>query len=565
MVTQEPALAQQRTWDGKRWRAALHTGTAWLERHHTAVNDLNVFPVPDGDTGTNMLLTMRAALGGLDHAAHEAAAISKQASRGALMGARGNSGVILSQILAGMARALEGCHRCDAHTLARALTEGSKAAYGAVAQPVEGTILTVARAAGHAAVEAARESRDVAFTLRRATAAATQAVRETRNQLQVLREAGVVDAGGEGYRLILEGMLHEETDGLPETQATALLSNETSPIALPVRDATSIAAIDSDSEGWGYCTQFLLTGRDIDLTHIRQTIQSLADWSVVVGDSEMVRVHGHTDDPGQVLSAVVAEGRLADIHIEDMDRQVLEQEARQVQAPAEPAVPDDTAPPVPVAIVAVAVGDGLLAVLRSLGTSEVVTGGQSMNPSTAELLAACEAANAADVLILPNNKNVILAAEQVAQLTPDHMRMTVVPTTTVIQGIAAQLAFNGEASPAENAAAMTEAAQVVRTVELTRAIRDSTSGNLAVREGEAIALVDNQLVAQGTDEISALRGALDTLNTADYEVVSVYAGADSETATTDMLVARLQEWLPQAEIEVTPGGQPHYHYLIGLE
>ncbi len=565
MVTQEPALAQQTTWDGQRWRAALLGGTARLEQHCEAVNDLNVFPVPDGDTGTNMLLTMRAALAGIDPAAQEAAAVAKQAARGALMGARGNSGVILSQIIAGMARALEGHQESDAQTMARALTEAAEAAYGAVAQPVEGTMLTVARAAGRAAEQAAGESQDVTFTLRRATTAAAEAVRKTRYQLQVLREAGVVDAGGEGYRLILEGMLQAETDGVPNADASALLGDGAAPVAPAIGAMTDSTTTDGDAEGWGYCTQFLITGRDLDMAHIRRTIESLADWSVVVGDSDIIRVHGHTDDPGQMLSAVVANGRLADIHIEDMDLQVLEREAQQAQGPAEPELSDDPAPPVPLATVAVAAGEGLEAVLRSLGAGEIVTGGQTMNPSTEELLAACVAANASEVIILPNNKNVILGAEQVIQLVPDDVDVTIVPTKTVVQGIAAQLAFNGEDSPAMNAAAMTEAAQAVCTVELTHAVRDSTSGDLAVREGEAIVLVDDVLVAHGADQIGALRGALDTLDTDDYEIVSVYPGAAAEPATTDALVARLEEWLPLAEIEVTPGGQPHYHYFIGLE
>ena len=562
MVTQEPALAQQSTWDGRRWRAALLGGTARLEQHREAVNDLNVFPVPDGDTGTNMLLTMRAALAGIDPAADEAGAIGKQAARGALMGARGNSGVILSQIIAGMARALEGHRESDAQTMARALKEAAEAAYGAVAQPVEGTILTVAREAGRAAEQAAEESHDVATTLRRATTAAAEAVRKTRYQLKVLEEAGVVDAGGEGYRLILEGMLLAETDGIEVSLGDA--AAPVAPAMAPMAGSTTGDG-DADGEGWGYCTQFLITGRDLHMDHIRQTIQSLADWSVVVGDSEVIRVHGHTEDPGQMLSALVGSGRLADIHIEDMDLQVLEREARQAQGPADTEVSDETAPPVPLATVAVAAGEGLVAVLRSLGVSEIVMGGQTMNPSTEELLAACTAANASQVLILPNNKNVILAAEQVSQLVPDDMGVTIVPTKTVVQGIAAQLTFNGEDSPDENAAAMTEAAQTVCTIELTYAVRDSTSGNLAVREGEAIALVDDMLVAHGADQISALRGALDTLDTDDYEVVSVYPGADAEPDTTDTLVAQLEEWLPLAEIEVTPGGQPHYHYFIGLE
>lgn len=562
MVTQEPALAQQTTWDGQRWRAALLGGTARLEQHREAVNDLNVFPVPDGDTGTNMLLTMQAALAGIDPAADEAGAIGKQAARGALMGARGNSGVILSQIIAGMARALEGHRESDAQTMARALTEAAEAAYGAVAQPVEGTMLTVAREVGRAAEQAAAESPDVVTTLRRATTAAAEAVRKTRYQLQVLTEAGVVDAGGEGYRLILEGMLLAETDGIevsPGDMAAAVAP------AIGAMAGSATADSDAEGEGWGYCTQFLITGQDLDMDHVRQTIQSIADWSVVVGDSEVIRVHGHTDDPGQMLSAMVANGRLADIHIEDMDLQVLEREARQAQGPAEPDVADDTAPPVPLATVAVAAGDGLTAVLRSLGVSEIVKGGQTMNPSTEELLAACTAANASQVLILPNNKNVILAAEQVAQLVPDDVSVTIVPTKTVVQGIAAQLAFNSEAAPDENAAAMTEAAQAICTIELTYAVRDSTSGNLAVREGEAIALVDDMLVAHGADQIAALRGALDTVDTDDYEVASVYPGADAEPEVTDALVAQLEEWLPMAEIEVTSGGQPHYHYFIGLE
>ena len=563
MVTQEPAVEQRAHWDGPLWRKLLHAGTARLERHHVSVNDLNVFPVPDGDTGTNMLLTMRAAVGAVDQRAHEAAGTVRQAARGALMGARGNSGVILSQILAGMAQALEQCKICDGNALAQALTAGAKAAHGAVAQPVEGTILTVARATGRAAEEAARETGDLAVILRHATTAASQAVRETQHQLRELREAGVVDAGGEGYRLVLEGMLQAATgaDGDALAPLPAAARPETSPTESPTAEPPGSAE-------WGYCTQFLISGDHLDLAAARRAIESQAQWAVVVGENEIIRVHGHTDDPGQLLSYAVTVGHLGDIHIEDMDQQVLEQEARQAQQPSPlPAAPRPA--PAPIATVAVVAGDGLVDIFRSLGSGGLVAGGQSMNPSTADLLAAIQATEASQVLVLPNNKNVVLSAEQAAALaqsdTAPAVRVSVVPTKTVADGIAAQLAFNPEAPLEENARQMAEAAAHVRTIELTRAVRATTFGEVGVRQGDAIALLDDRIVASGTDEQEVLRAALGHLGEPEAELITVYTGEDARAASTDAIAQIIQQRFPQGEVDIQDGGQPHYPYIIGLE
>lgn len=584
--------------DGGALRALLASGTTWLERKTAAVNALNVFPVPDGDTGTNMLLTMQAALASVVKlAATEVGKAMQAAARGGLLGARGNSGVILSQILAGMARALDGVASCDGPALARALAEGAASAYSAVPRPVEGTILTVAKAAGAAAMavvwrsEEGRRPPTCQQVLECAVAAARDAVARTPDQLPMLRQAGVVDAGGEGYRLILEGMalahrwppgsgvnapepvhVARAAAGGPAGVVTAAgAAAESNAPAGPV--SVDVSAIPEQE--WGYCTQFLIRGEQLDVGHIRGELQSFAESTLVVGDSSLVRVHGHTQDPGELISYAVLQGRLQSISIEDMDAQhdawlrgqikgaaVAEGVLDGVALPACPVAP----PAAALATVVVAPGPGMDAVLRGLGAGHVVLGGQTMNPSAQDLLEAAQQTGAQTVIVLPNNANVMLAAQQAAQLAgAADPRLLVVPTRTVPQGIAAQVAFRAEATAEVNVAMMATAAAAVRTVEVTRATRSITLGDITVHEGDAVGLLDDDLVSAAPGTLEAARQALERAGAGTAEIITVYSGAAVDAAAVNAFVDGLRETYGGTEIELVPGGQPHSDYIISVE
>src|SRR5687768_12478187 len=405
----------------------IRGGTSWLERNAAVVNQLNVFPVPDGDTGTNMLLTMRAAADGATKTkAAETGAVMRAIAQGAVMGARGNSGVILSQIVAGLARGLEGTTTVDGPSFARAIMEGSATAYRAVTRPVEGTILTVAREAGEGAMDVLSAHADPSCieVLEAALASAVQAVERTPEQLPVLRQAGVVDAGGEGYRVILEGMaLVLRGEPIPASAAEAVHSPM--PHAPEHRMPVDTSAIPD--EEWGYCTQFVIKGEALDLERIRTELQDLAASALVVGDEELVRVHGHTEDPGQLLTYAVRFGRLQRISIEDMDAQHDEWLKTQVEdvsviesgGSARNGHAGSEAPAIALATVVVSPGDGITEVFRSFGAGEVIAGGQTMIPSANDVLEAAKRTRAGTVIVLPNNGNVVMTAQQAAQVAQE--------------------------------------------------------------------------------------------------------------------------------------------------
>jgi DAK2 domain fusion protein YloV len=572
-----PVSPAAETLGGEDFRRLLQSATTWLERNAAAVDALNVFPVPDGDTGTNMLLTMRAAVDGARKVKGAAAgAVLKGAAQGAVMGARGNSGVILSQIVAGIARGTGEHETCDGSLLAAALAEGAATAYRAVSRPVEGTILTVARLAGDGAVAAAGHPPTGVpltcnFVLERAHGAAREAVERTPEQLPVLRQAGVVDAGGEGYRVILEGMcLALRGESLPESPSTTPHTGEgaraggDSPLVLDVQDGGE----------WGYCTQFLIHGEALDVLQLREDLQKIAESTLVVGDESFVRVHGHTENPGELLTFAVRYGRLQRISIEDMDAQHDAWLRNQVQDTATAAAGggESEAPPeappttVPLGTVAVAPGSGLADVLRSLGALEIVPGGQTMNPSAGELLEAARRSGAETVILLPNNGNVVSTAEHAIGVADNGSpRVLVVPTRTVPQGIAAQLAFDPQSSPEENVAAMTGAAGAVRTVEVTRATRSVTIGDLAVGEGDFLGLLDDKVVAASAEPLVAATQALDLAGAEKAELITVYRGEAPDGPEAAAFVEELQGRYPGAEIQLVYGGQPHYDYMISVE
>ena len=562
--------------DAARLKRLLKGGTDWLERNAAAVNALNVFPVPDGDTGTNMLLTMRAAVeGGTKNQATDTGPAMRAIAQGAVMGARGNSGVILSQIIAGIARGVEGTTTVDGAALARGLQEGAATAYRAVTRPVEGTILTVARAAGDGVLELLRShsAPSCATVLDAAIEAAQRAVERTPEQLPILRQAGVVDAGGEGYRVILEGMamalrgeVFPDTPGAL-TQPVEQAQTSLQPAIVFTSDSDALAA-----EEWGYCTQFVIKGESLDMLKIRDELQELAASALVVGDEELVRVHGHTEDPGQLLTYAVKFGRLERISIEDMDAQHdewLRAQASDVEVLAPPTSAtstDSESPTIDLAVVAVSPGSGLSDVFKSLGTAEVIAGGQTMNPSAHDVIEAARRTRARAVLVLPNNGNVVMTAQQAAQVAEEHgLRLFVVPTKTVPQGIAAQLAFNASATAEDNAKAMADASQSVRTVEITRATRSVTLDDVEVQSGDTLGLLDDKLVAAGPDTARIAHQALENAGAETAEVVTLYRGADVSQSDAETFADSVRSAFPNVSVELVDGGQPHYDYLISVE
>jgi len=540
--------------DGERFKRLVYAGLVWLRQHQEEINALNVFPVPDGDTGTNMVLTMQAAweeVAGVDE--NNVGKVAHRVAHGALMGARGNSGVILSQIWRGMARHLDNKEWLTASDLAAALEEGVRTAYKGVIRPVEGTILTVAREAAEEASLAAGRTTDLSVVLERAVRRAWDALARTPDLLPVLAEAGVVDAGGQGLCVILEGMmrtLRGEVMGESAAVATTVMGPAFAAEAVP-------------EEEYGYDVQFLIVGQNLDVEAIRRDIDAMGTSTLVVGDSEMVKVHVHVPDPGVPLSYAVRLGSLRDVVVEDMQAQYREFVRAREQARPAPAMMVSGAPPREVGVVAVVSGDGLEKVFMSLGASAVVPGGQTMNPSTEEILRVVESLPTPKVVILPNNGNIILAARQAQELS--QKEVVVVPTRSIPQGVAALLAFNHQAGLEENAETMERAAREVHTGEVTTATRDASLNGVQVRQGQIIGLQDDQLVVSGDTVDEVVEALLDRMGVADLEIVTLYYGAGVRQEEAEALAARLQEKYPDQTFEVVYGGQPHYFYILSAE
>jgi uncharacterized protein len=538
--------------DGPLFKRALLGSLSWLAANHEEVNRLNVFPVPDGDTGTNMLLTLQSAVEDVRESnAAEVSKIAKLASHGSLMGARGNSGVILSQIFRGFARAVEGKTSLTPSELAAALEEAANAAYRAVNKPTEGTILTVAREAGRAAATAASgPDATVPRVIAAAAAGARAAVLKTPSQLQILRDAGVVDAGGFGLELILEGMLKtvEESDSAPAALTEA---------RKPASPAAQVA-LDLPEGGWGYCTEFLIEGNNLDTELIRGQIESLGNSVLVVGEPELVKVHVHTDDPTRVINLAGGYGKLMKLSVGDMStqhRRILDSEGAAGAAKASRANG--------VGLVAVVAGRGLVDIFRGLGVDAIIEGGQTMNPSTQDMLTAIESLPYDEVVLLPNNGNVIAAAKQVVGLTKK--KVHVVETHSMPQGVSAVVAFRPERPAAENLKAMRVEAERVQTIEVTHAVRDTRSNGLRVRKGDVIGLINDRLEFAGGDYADVVHKALSKLGPDSYELVTVYRGEQASDAELARLESEIRTSYPSLEVEVQQGGQHHYPFILSVE
>ena len=568
---------------GQQVLAGLTAALSWLEANQQEINDLNVFPVPDGDTGSNMYLTLRSAVEeARDAPSPEAAdSVLAAAAHGSLMGARGNSGVILSQILRGFAQGSSQRSRLDAGGVAQAMTEASAVAYRAVMKPTEGTILTVVRDAAAAAAAASTTTDDIRVVLDHVVTEAHAAVERTTDQLQVLREANVVDAGGFGLAVILEGFARAVGDTQSAAQAPALVRRSGEPAlrlppnpgdleatgsAVPRRGAAAVAPRE---QGWGYCTEFLITGPGLDVDSIRAELSALGESALVVGDPDLVRVHIHTGDPAGLIAAASSRGPMSKLKVDDMSTQhhdVLERaDAREAEADAVGTPPDEhpQAPPKPIGVASVAPGDGFRDIMGSLGADSIVSGGQTMNPSIEDLLNGVLAVNAEHVILLPNNVNVILTAEQVDPLA-EGCEVRVVPTRNLPQGITALLAFDPSASLDENCDRMLTAIATVRAVEVTRAVRDTKVNGHDIKVGDVIAVVDDVITQVGSEYRAVIEAVLNA-ETKKPELVTVYRGQEVSADEADTLVASLRETHPGTEFELQAGGQEHYPYVLSLE
>jgi fatty acid kinase len=546
-------------WDGAQLLSGLAAAARWLEQHADAVNALNVFPVPDGDTGTNMALTLNGAV--QDVAPDPSVAVvSEKVKYWAMMRGRGNSGIILSQVLRGLAQGLDGHDLMGAPELAAALAQASVSAYRAVLKPVEGTMLTVIREASEAATAAlASPDASALSVLAAATQAARESVDRTPTLLKTLADAGVVDSGGEGLFLILEGLLRHARGESIEYHAV------TPPAAISFEDIHG-------ADDFGYCTNFILRGEHMPYDAIRATLADMGQSAVIVGDQHLIKAHIHVLRPGDALNYAMAFGALEQIEIANMDvqREQLHQartEGQALRAASSDSMsklsPQSSVLDTDVGIVAVAPGAGFAEIFRSLHAGEIVGGGQTMNPSTEDLLAAITRLPQHDVIVLPNNSNVIMAARQAADLSDKHVE--VLPTRTAPQGLAALLGFSYQAGVADNLRAMSTAMQQIQTAEVTTAVRDASVDQIAVRAGQTIGLLDGDIITAGDQRDAVIDKLLDRMGLDQREIVTIYYGGATSSSDADALSKHIQERYSDLEVETQDGGQPLYDYIISAE
>ena len=538
--------------NGADFRRMLISAAAAIEINKQALNELNVFPVPDGDTGTNMSMTINAAAADLRKAEDpDLGQAAKIAASAMLRGARGNSGVILSLLLRGISKKLKGMTSSDGVLWAEALQEGVDAAYKAVMKPAEGTILTVARLAAAKAAEAAQENNHIEFVQEAAIAEAKTALANTVNQNPVLKKAGVVDAGGKGWVVALEAMLSSlqgEDVVVPESGEAAA-----------VKDAADFADFDTGDITFAYCTEFIIDREnDKDPEALRAVLSELGDSLVLVDDDEIIKVHVHTNDPGKALSEAVTYGSFVTVKIENMRLQHTEKVMSEQELAPKIAEPEK-----PLGVVSVCAGEGLADVFMNLGVDAIISGGQTMNPSTQDILEAVNRVPAETVFVLPNNKNIIMAAQQVDALTPKHV--VVIPSKTVPQGVTAMLNFNPEGSVEENTEALTSALGTVDTMQITYAARNSDFDGYDIHEGDYLALYGSQLFGTSQDIKVLLKSLAEKVRDEGKEYVTIYYGADVKEKHAQKAADIFADICPNADVNLLSGGQPVYYDLISAE
>ncbi len=548
---------------GKQFKNAIISAANNICRQKKAIDALNVFPVPDGDTGTNMSMTISAAAEALeDMVIDETTGIDEVASAIAsalLRGARGNSGVILSQLFRGFSNACKGKNELDSADFASALASGVDAAYRAVLKPTEGTVLTVSRMAAEAATVAAKDGLDDVSTIEAAIEQGEKTLAETPEMLPQLKKAGVVDAGGMGYIVILEGILSYLRDGKIIERGEEDVFTE---------DGVADPEVMSEEDiTFTYCTEFIVdreTGVKNDTLALREFLSSIGDSVVVVDDDEIIKIHVHTDSVGAAFDEASKYGMLEKIKVENMRVQFRDRQKKAAKQAKKQSL-ERAEPENEYGMVAVCNGDGMVSLFTELGCDRIVMGGQTMNPSTEDILGACLSVPAKNVFVFPNNKNIIMAAEQAVELATDR-KIIVIPTETVPQGVSAALAFDESGNAEEIAEAMKEAAKSVKTGQITAAARDSDFDGLDIKEGQILAMRENKLAFVGTDvNASALRLTAELAKDSEGGFITVFYGADVKESEAEKLVSDITEKCPDTELNLINGGQPVYSYIISVE
>ena len=548
--------------NGVRLGRMIIAGANELASNKQLVDAMNVFPVPDGDTGTNMSLTVMAAAREAEkNGSLQVADIAKAASGGALRGARGNSGVITSQIFRGFAKALEGMEEAGVQELAAAAEQAVKTAYKAVMKPKEGTILTVARGCAEAAVRLAEETDEIEVFLKGIIEDGHKVLAQTPEMLPVLKQAGVVDAGGRGLLYILEGALKQLGGDLPVT-----LQDGQSTAAAPETNFASLASVENESITFGYCTEFFINVDHPDeavTTGLKAYLGTIGDSIVCVADDDIIKIHVHTDHPGLAIEKALTIGSLSGLKIDNMREQHTNKINFSAEAPKAEA-PKAEQPKKDVGFVSISAGEGLTKIFKNLGVDEVIEGGQTMNPSTEDILNAVDKINAEHIFILPNNKNIILAANQAAELMTDK-ELLVIPTKTIPQGITAVINFVPELSVEENEETMLREIKNVKTGQVTYAVRDTVIDDKEIKKDDFMGIGDQGIVAVGTDMVKVTRDMIAELVDEDSELISVYYGCDVAEDAAEALRADLEDAYPACDIELQYGGQPIYYYTVSVE
>ncbi|MBA2133505.1 DAK2 domain-containing protein [Capillibacterium thermochitinicola] len=537
--------------DGPKLKQILAAGVDNLVGHKEEVDALNVFPVPDGDTGTNMSLTFQAALREAEKATDDVANILERAAQGALMGARGNSGVIVSQFFRGFARAVGKVDKLGIPEIVRGIVGAANTAYQAVRKPVEGTILTVVREAGEKAQKLQGKEKDPIRFLEQVYKHAEEVLAKTPEMLPTLKQAGVVDAGGKGLLFFFQGVLA----GL---KGEAVVVRKAAPDEKKQLFARVEDDLDLDPENitFQYCTEFIVRGENMNLETIREDLEPHGDCLLVVGDEKTIKIHIHTNNPGLILDYAVHLGSLSEIDINNMVEQ-SQQRLEQLRRDQPPQANKE------IGLVAVASGEGLQNIFRSLGVDEVISGGQTMNPSTEELYKAVMKVPAKQVIILPNNSNIVMTAGQVGELTD--IPVAVVPSKFIPQGIAALMAFAPEESLVHNQEAMTRALSSVVTGEVTFAVRASSINGLEIQEGDIVGLKDGDITCKGKDASAVLLDLLSHCVEEEDSFITIYYGHDINEKEAESVLEKVQALYPDAEVELYYGGQPLYYYLFSVE
>ena len=537
----------------KAFREMFVSGANNLQNSKDLVDKLNVFPVPDGDTGTNMSLTISYAMKELEKVGEDdITKIAKALSKGSLMGARGNSGVILSQIIRGIGKSVEGKDKLSTVDLAKALKGGSDTAYKAVIKPVEGTILTVIRETAEYAVKLAKRENSIEKFLGKVVREANVSLENTPNLLKNLKDAGVVDSGGKGLTLILEGF-YLAIVGKAVVPATAE-KTELKNVSLSSADNTSTEDIK-----FGYCTEFILESDKIDDAGIRDIMLGYGDSLAVVGDEGVIKVHVHTNEPGNVLQEALKYGQLLTIKIENMRMQ----HENILEGVAENAEYEEPVEEKEFAFISTSMGDGLASIFKDFGVDHVIEGGQTMNPSTEDFMKAIDKIHAKNIFILPNNSNIIMAANQAKELSDKNI--IVIPTKNIPQAVSALVGFNPEATAEENEANMVEALSYVKSGQVTFAVRDTVMNGIEIREGNIIGIAEKELIAAGDEVDEVAKELVEKLVDEDSAIITLFYGEDVTEEQAEELRGELEEKFEDIDVELYYGGQPLYYYLISVE